>query len=94
MHVGLSVHPASIHVEFGDLRRRRSCALHNSTLCVQERGETFLFYSYAHISGGALLIGLCAGGFCWTCCSATGWAEARLLPLLRPPPAAELMGLP
>ena len=30
-----------------------------------ERGEAFLFYSYANISGGALLIGLVAGG---------GWA--------------------
>lgn len=39
MHVGLCVHPASIHVEFGDLRRRRSCALHNSTLCVRSGGR-------------------------------------------------------
>jgi hypothetical protein len=27
----------------------------------QERGEAFLFYSYAHLSGGALLVALCAG---------------------------------
>lgn len=26
------------------------------------RGEAFLFYSYASIAGGALLIGLVAGG--------------------------------
>lgn len=26
-----------------------------------DRGEAFLFYSYAHISGGALLIALCSG---------------------------------
>ena len=29
----------------------------------EERGEAFLFYSYTHISGGALLVGLCAGGW-------------------------------
>lgn len=27
----------------------------------EDRGEAFLFYSYANISGGALLIGLVAG---------------------------------
>lgn len=27
-----------------------------------DRGEAFLFYSYTHISGGALLIALCSGG--------------------------------
>lgn len=46
--------------------RPASQAVQLSVACLvwchmQERGETFLFYSYAHISGGALLIGLCAG---------------------------------
>lgn len=27
----------------------------------EDRGEAFLFYSYAHVSGGALLVALCSG---------------------------------
>ena len=40
----------------------------------EERGEAFLFYSYTHISGGALLVGLCSGG--------QGWAEGGELSCL------------
>ena len=43
----------------------------------EERGEAFLFYSYTHISGGALLVGLCSGGQGWAgggevCCFGDG----------------------
>jgi hypothetical protein len=41
----------------------------------EERGEAFLFYSYTHISGGALLVGLCSGGWVG---GALGWVVVQV----------------